>query len=78
MDGHVVRFYDDDESFDEILIDYIGRGLEAEEACIVVATLPRREGITEGLRARGLHTGSDPVTPLAVTRTAKPLSSASR
>ena len=47
MDGHVVRFYDDDESFDEILIDYIGRGLEAEEACIVVATLPRREGITE-------------------------------
>ena len=61
MDGHVVRVYEDDESFDEILIDYIGGGLEAEEACIVVATPPHREGITEGLRARGLHTGTDPI-----------------
>ena len=49
MDGHVVRFYEDDESFDEILIDYIGGGLEAGQACIDVATPPHREGLIQFL-----------------------------
>ena len=59
MDGHLVRFYEDDESLDEVVIDYIRSGLEAGEACIVVATQPHREGLAKGLRARSLSKGND-------------------
>ncbi|MEX0957965.1 MAG: MEDS domain-containing protein [Burkholderiales bacterium] len=52
MNGHFARFYEDDVSFSEVLIGYLGNGLEDGESCIVLATKPHREILEERLRGR--------------------------
>lgn len=52
MNGHFARFYDDDASFSEVLIGYLGNGLEDGESCIVIATRPHREILEKRLQGR--------------------------
>ena len=52
-DEHFVQFYESDEFLLGSLGGYVGAGLEGGEACVVVATGARREGLDAQLRARG-------------------------
>jgi signal transduction histidine kinase/ActR/RegA family two-component response regulator len=51
---HFVQFYESDEFLLNSLGDFIGEGLWAGDACVVVAGGPRREGLDRRLRAAGL------------------------
>jgi hypothetical protein len=52
MIGHFARFYEDDESYSEVLIGYLGNGLEDGESCIVIGTPRHREILDKRLRGR--------------------------
>ncbi len=52
---HFVQFCETDEFLMNSLREYIGIGLRAEEACIVVATQPHRESLEERLKEDGLE-----------------------
>jgi signal transduction histidine kinase len=60
--GHFVQFYEADEFLINSLSEYIGSGLNAGEACIVVATKAHREGLDEQLLARGLDVAATRAT----------------
>jgi len=51
---HFVQFYEADAFLLSSLGGYIGEGLRAGDACVVVATKPIREGLETHLRERGL------------------------
>ncbi|HEY9284730.1 MAG TPA: ATP-binding protein [Pyrinomonadaceae bacterium] len=51
---HFVQFYDTDAFLLNSLCDFVRCGLDAGDACVVVATKAHREALEEGLRARGL------------------------
>ena len=51
---HFVQFYETDEFLLNSLGGYVGKGLEAGDACIVVATKAHREALEEQLKAQGL------------------------
>ncbi len=51
---HFVQFYETDNFLLDSLNGFIGKGLCAGDACIVVATEAHREGLEERLRADGL------------------------
>jgi signal transduction histidine kinase/ActR/RegA family two-component response regulator len=51
---HFVQFYETDEFLLDSLGGFIGAGLAAEEACIVVATAAHREALDERLQASGV------------------------
>src|SRR5689334_25355572 len=51
---HVVQFYETDTFLLEALSDFIGTGLAAGDACIVVATPAHRSELEERLQAAGL------------------------
>ncbi|HEV7904502.1 MAG TPA: ATP-binding protein [Pyrinomonadaceae bacterium] len=55
---HFVQFYEADEFLLDSLAGFIGAGLSAEDACIVVATAAHRAALDERLRASGLDTAS--------------------
>src|SRR5690242_4314434 len=54
---HFVQFYETDEFLLESLSGFIGTGLDAGDACIIIATKAHRESLEERLKASGL----DPV-----------------
>src|SRR5690348_5455895 len=54
MHEHFVQFYENDEFLLDSLSRFIGTGLDASEACIVIATQAHREGLEERLKASGL------------------------
>jgi signal transduction histidine kinase/ActR/RegA family two-component response regulator len=51
---HFVQFYESDDFLLNSLSDFIGEGLWAGDACVVVAGGPRRAGLDERLRAAGV------------------------
>ena len=51
---HFVQFYESDEFLLESLSGYVREGLETGDACVIVATRARREGLDARLRAKGL------------------------
>ena len=51
---HFVQFYETDEFILDSLGGFVGAGLGAGDACLVVATEAHRGGLDERLRARGL------------------------
>jgi signal transduction histidine kinase/CheY-like chemotaxis protein len=51
---HFVQFYETDEFLLNSLGGYVGEGLAAGDACIVVATKAHREALEERLKAQGL------------------------
>ena len=53
---HFVQFYEADEFLIDSLSGYVREGLETGDACVVVATRARREGLEARLRATGLDT----------------------
>jgi signal transduction histidine kinase len=53
---HFVQFYESDEFLIDSLSGYVLEGLETGDACVVVATGARREGLDARLRASGLDT----------------------
>jgi PAS domain S-box-containing protein len=53
-DEHFVQFYETDEFLLHSISSFVSRGLDAGDACIVVATRSHREGVEERLRANGL------------------------
>ncbi|HEX8423881.1 MAG TPA: ATP-binding protein [Pyrinomonadaceae bacterium] len=54
LEEHFVQFYDADEFLLDSLGGFIGAGLAAGDACIVVATAAHRQALDERLRATGL------------------------
>ena len=53
--GHFVQFYQADPFLIDSLSEFIGAGLRAGEACIVLATKPHRESLEERLKQEGLQ-----------------------
>src|SRR5215207_10208203 len=53
-EDHFVQFYEADEFLTDSLGGFVKAGHEAGEACVVVATRERREGLERRLRACGL------------------------
>src|ERR671913_40133 len=53
-DDHFVQFYEEEEFLTDSLSGFVKAGHEAGEACVVVATRERREGLEQRLRACGL------------------------
>jgi signal transduction histidine kinase len=53
---HFVQFYESDEFLIDSISGYVREGLEAGDACVVVAVPARREGLEARLRAFGLDT----------------------
>ncbi len=53
-DEHFVQFYESDEFLLNAASSYIGAGLGAGAACIVIATKDHRQGLEKLLRANGL------------------------
>lgn len=53
---HFVQFYEADEFLLDSLTGYVREGLETGDACVVVATEARREGLETRLRNAGLDT----------------------
>lgn len=51
---HFVQIYENDEVFISTLADFIGRGLVAGEACIVIATPAHRRELAARLNANGI------------------------
>jgi signal transduction histidine kinase/ActR/RegA family two-component response regulator len=51
---HFVQFYESDAFLLNSLSGYVGKGLEAGDACIVVATIAHREALEQQLKAQGL------------------------
>src|SRR5260370_3549827 len=51
---HFVQFYETDEFLMNSLSGFIGTGLDAGDACIVLATKAHREGLEERLKTNGL------------------------
>lgn len=51
---HLVQFYEDDAFLLDAVSRFIGTGLTAGHAGIVIATKPHRDGLAERLRARGV------------------------
>src|SRR5713101_4462762 len=52
--AHLVQFYEADSFLLEALSGLVGDGLVAGDSSVVVATRAHREGLEEGLRARGV------------------------
>jgi len=52
--AHLVQFYDDEAFLLDAASKFIGDGLEAGGAGVVLATKPHLDGIEERLTARGL------------------------
>lgn len=59
---HFVQFYETDLFLLNSLSGYIGQGLEAGDACIVVATKAHREALEEQLKAQGLDVAAASAT----------------
>jgi signal transduction histidine kinase len=53
---HFVQFYERDDSILDSLSGYVREGLEAGEACVVIATHARLEGLEDRLLVAGLDT----------------------
>jgi PAS domain S-box-containing protein len=51
---HLVQFYDDETFLLDAMTDFIGTGLEAGEASVVIATRPHRERLEARLTAQGV------------------------
>src|SRR5690349_19757697 len=51
---HVVEFYHDDSALIGTLADYVGGGLGADAACLVIATKNHRDALDERLREAGV------------------------
>ena len=51
---HLAQFYGDDAFLVDAVTRFIGAGLGAGEAGVVIATRPHREAVEERLRARGV------------------------
>lgn len=51
---HFVQFYEMDTFLLESISDFIGAGLGSGAACIVIATPPHRQGLSQRLQANGL------------------------
>jgi signal transduction histidine kinase len=64
---HFVQFYESDEFLIDSLSGYVREGLETGDACVVVATHARREGLDARLRASGLDTDGARASGLLVT-----------
>jgi signal transduction histidine kinase/CheY-like chemotaxis protein len=58
LEEHFVQFYEADEFLLDSLGGFIGAGLAAGDACIVVATEAHREALEERLQATGLDTAA--------------------
>lgn len=56
--NHEVEFYSDDASFLAGLTRFVETALEAGSKVIVVATEPHRNGLLQGLQARGVNTAA--------------------
>ena len=52
--AHLVQFYEADSFLLEAISRMIGDGLDAGDSAIVIATKAHRDGLEEGIRARGL------------------------
>ncbi len=59
---HFVQFYETDLFLLNSLSGYVGKGLEAGDACIVVATKAHREALEEQLKAQGLDVAAASAT----------------
>ena len=64
---HFVQFYEADEFLIDSLGGYVREGLEAGDACVVVATGARREGLEARLRAACVDTDAARATGRLVT-----------
>jgi signal transduction histidine kinase len=64
---HFVQFYESDEFLLDSLSGYVREGLETGDACVVVGTQARREGLDARLRATGLDTDAARASGLLVT-----------
>ena len=53
--AHVVQFYEGDVPLVDAIARFIGAGLGAGDAAVVIATERHRQGLEERLRARGLE-----------------------
>jgi PAS domain S-box-containing protein len=51
--GHLVHFYDDEETLHESVAEFIGSGLEANHSAVVIATEEHWQSFSEGLERRG-------------------------
>ena len=56
---HFVQFYESEGYLLDSLSDFVGEGLGAGEACVVVAGPERRAGLERRLRARGLDVSAN-------------------
>ena len=57
LDTHTVQFYEDDAFLIDAVARFIGGGLGAGDAVIVIATKTHRSDLEERLRVRGLDAG---------------------
>lgn len=55
---HIVQFYEDEQSFLDILTGYVGVGINAGESVIIIATNEHLDEIKQRLLAHGIHVNS--------------------
>ncbi len=55
---HIVQFYETDSFLLDSVSDFVGAGLGSGAACIVLATLDHRQGLSQRLQANGLDMAS--------------------
>jgi PAS domain S-box-containing protein len=67
---HFVQFYEQDASLLDSLSNFISTGIDAGDACIVVATKEHREGLEERLKACGLDLASAQANGVYISRDA--------
>ncbi|MBV9987649.1 MAG: MEDS domain-containing protein [Chitinophagaceae bacterium] len=56
--AHVVQIYEKENAFLETLTGFIGAGINAGDAVVVIATADHLAGLNKRLRSHGLHVGS--------------------
>jgi hypothetical protein len=54
MDSHIIQFYEDDASYADLVLAFIGPGLRAGDSCILWATQTHRTFLEGRLKACGL------------------------
>jgi hypothetical protein len=52
---HILQIYDDDNSFLDVLTDFVGVGINAGEGVIIIATQAHLKGLESRLNAHGLN-----------------------